>query len=84
MSHRLFYTAYTQAVGSVWPDVREAAQAYDELARLYERIVASDVKDVERAAMFREAKGIEERAIDALKKLVRETTVNRLHDVGLR
>lgn len=76
--------AYTQAVGSVWPDVREAAEQYGELARLYERIIAPGVKDVERAAMFREAKGIEERAIDALKKLVRETTVNRRHDVGLR
>lgn len=76
--------AYTEAVGSVWPDVREAAEQYGELARHYERIVPPDVKDVERAAMFREAKEIEERAIDALKKLVRETTDNRRHDVGLR
>jgi hypothetical protein len=74
---------YTEAVGSVWPEVCEAAEQYGALAGLFERVVTG-VEDVERIEMFREAKCVEERAIDKLKMLVRETAANRCHDVGLR
>ncbi|MBO9609346.1 MAG: hypothetical protein J7639_25560 [Paenibacillaceae bacterium] len=75
---------YAKAVGSVWPEACEAAEQYDALAGLFKRVVTAGVKDVERVEVFREAKHVEERAIDELKNLVRETAANRRHDIGLR
>lgn len=75
---------YVKNVSSVWPEVCEAAEHYDALAALFKRAVTAGVKDIERIELFREAKRVEERAIDALKQLVHETAANRRHDVGLR
>lgn len=75
--------AYTAAVSESWPAAAEAADQYGALSAVFGRIASADA-DRERLELLREAASREEQAVEALRRLVRETTENRRHDIGLR
>ncbi|OPA75229.1 hypothetical protein BVG16_21765 [Paenibacillus selenitireducens] len=86
---------YTTVLQKIWPELKSAVEAYDELAQIFETMVemtlsidatqkfaAPQVRTMIHLLM--NAKQKEETAIEQIKILVRETINNRFNDIGLR
>lgn len=74
---------YTTALHRYWPQSGTVAEAYSRLNHIYEQV--AETKDVKQLVLlFMEANEVEEQAIKAIKKLMRETIDNRFNNIGLR
>lgn len=87
---------YAETVRLHWPESSDVASAYGALARVCQRMVQIADESgksnrligaeltVDLVVLFREAKELEEQAIQVIERLMRETIDNRFHDIALR
>jgi len=84
---------YVAALERYWPELRDASEKYRAVAQQWEkaaRLFTTIEPGGDRASvntfidLFRDAKALEKKAVQSLKRLMRETIHNRFHDIGLR
>jgi hypothetical protein len=88
---------YTRTLRDLWPGMDGVAEAYSALSAAFDQMAEAScsLAAVERPAavrvqaqfiadMIAEARAIEDKAIQTLRVIVRETLDNRFHDISLR
>ncbi|MFD0617591.1 hypothetical protein ACFQZR_08960 [Paenibacillus sp. GCM10027629] len=84
---------YVAALERYWPELRDASVKYRDVAQIFEeaaRLLVSVERSDDLAPintiidLFGDAKALEKKAVQSLKRLMRETIHNRFDDIGLR